>query len=475
MNYFDEENDFMEIEDDEIDSFDEEIVESYVKDTDNIELNDPVIDYSSDDYCKTNCEFYHLCYANHDCCVKQIFEDVLKTLSPRKETIIKMKYGWYDNKKFSYDEIAKKYNISVSYVKNILGHAIKQLRSPVRCKKLKQFVYEVKTVSKVSFYSILLDEIFNMTDLSDDNSLLLGIDLSLIDLEKSANKSIVEIKQELKKSVSEFAELEPYLRMLKDNEINTLDHLLHTSYTKLLSLFGTNDIGYLCLIKSITDMGYKIKGDVKIIDKLFVDELKSVVIDITKYYNKVEDLPLKITLILFEHNITTINEILDNIQNIEALNEIEDNSINIIRNYLDSQKLVYSHNDKNYLLTVSFLTLYFYSLVRWMKIHSKSIFELKAELAASAFHSAELLYQVIERKFPDFDFQASTNVYNILIEDVDFSIRARNCMLRAGIRTLGDIAKRSYEDMLKVRNLGKKCLDEVIEKISYYGIVLKTD
>ena len=55
---------------------------------------------------------------------------------------------------------------------------------------------------------------------------------------------------------------------------------------------------------------------------------------------------------------------------------------------------------------------------------------------------------------------------NIVIEDLDFSVRTYNCLKRAAINTIGDLVTRSEDDMMKVRNLGKKSLDEVIAKLA---------
>ena len=59
-----------------------------------------------------------------------------------------------------------------------------------------------------------------------------------------------------------------------------------------------------------------------------------------------------------------------------------------------------------------------------------------------------------------------------LIEELDFSVRTYNCLKRAGINTIGDLAIRSENEMMKVRNLGKKSLEEVIEKLQEYGLTL---
>ncbi|MDD3930663.1 MAG: DNA-directed RNA polymerase subunit alpha [Clostridiaceae bacterium] len=63
-------------------------------------------------------------------------------------------------------------------------------------------------------------------------------------------------------------------------------------------------------------------------------------------------------------------------------------------------------------------------------------------------------------------------VLDTAIEDLDFSVRTYNCLKRAGINTIGDLAARTEDDMMKVRNLGKKSLEEVIQKLEELGMSL---
>ena len=60
------------------------------------------------------------------------------------------------------------------------------------------------------------------------------------------------------------------------------------------------------------------------------------------------------------------------------------------------------------------------------------------------------------------------------IEELDMSVRSFNCLKRAGIDTVEDLINRTEEDMIKVRNLGKKSLEEVIQKLSGLGLSLKS-
>ncbi|MDD2427123.1 MAG: DNA-directed RNA polymerase subunit alpha [Eubacteriales bacterium] len=63
--------------------------------------------------------------------------------------------------------------------------------------------------------------------------------------------------------------------------------------------------------------------------------------------------------------------------------------------------------------------------------------------------------------------------YMIPIEDLNFSVRTYNCLKRANMNTVADMMARSREDMMKVRNLGKKSMEEVDEKLASIGLELK--
>ena len=64
-------------------------------------------------------------------------------------------------------------------------------------------------------------------------------------------------------------------------------------------------------------------------------------------------------------------------------------------------------------------------------------------------------------------------VLEMPIEDLELSVRSYNCLKRAGITTVEDLANKTEADMMKVRNLGKKSLDEVINKLHSLGLDFK--
>ena len=67
------------------------------------------------------------------------------------------------------------------------------------------------------------------------------------------------------------------------------------------------------------------------------------------------------------------------------------------------------------------------------------------------------------------------DVNTIKIDVLDLSVRASNCLKRANIYTLGDLMTHTEDDLAKIRNLGKKSVDEIIDKLKDYGYDLKSN
>ena len=61
------------------------------------------------------------------------------------------------------------------------------------------------------------------------------------------------------------------------------------------------------------------------------------------------------------------------------------------------------------------------------------------------------------------------------IEDLDLSVRSYNCLKRASVNTVGDVVEKTEDEMMKVRNLGRKSLEEVIQKLESLGLSLKKE
>ncbi len=69
----------------------------------------------------------------------------------------------------------------------------------------------------------------------------------------------------------------------------------------------------------------------------------------------------------------------------------------------------------------------------------------------------------------------NSKIMSMSIDELELSVRSHNCLKRANINTVEDLVKKSKDDMLKVKNLGAKSLEEVIEKINGLGLKLRDD
>ena len=94
-------------------------------------------------------------------------------------------------------------------------------------------------------------------------------------------------------------------------------------------------------------------------------------------------------------------------------------------------------------------------------------FELFLELAEGVSETQSIMAEKNDTQ--------KAQVLDLTIDELDLSVRSFNCLKRAGINTVEDLINKSEEDMMKVRNLGRKSLEEVIAKLDSFGFTLKKD
>ena len=87
----------------------------------------------------------------------------------------------------------------------------------------------------------------------------------------------------------------------------------------------------------------------------------------------------------------------------------------------------------------------------------------------------DLTDQVVTIGFNEKEDDHREKVLEMTIEELDLSVRAYNCLKRAGINTVAELVQRNQEDMMKVRNLGKKSLEEVEQKLAALGLALRAN
>ena len=89
--------------------------------------------------------------------------------------------------------------------------------------------------------------------------------------------------------------------------------------------------------------------------------------------------------------------------------------------------------------------------------------------------SNKIIYETtVEAGSNTFDIESETiaDVLEMTIEESDLSVRSYNCLKRAGINTVQNLIEKTEDEMMKVRNLGRKSLEEVLQKIDSLGLKL---
>jgi DNA-directed RNA polymerase subunit alpha len=80
-----------------------------------------------------------------------------------------------------------------------------------------------------------------------------------------------------------------------------------------------------------------------------------------------------------------------------------------------------------------------------------------------------------EGTFTEVPEEGGSKTMEMTIEDLDLSVRSYNCLKRAGINTVAELVQKSEDDMMKVRNLGRKSMEEVKKKLIELGLALTED
>ncbi|MBO5453354.1 MAG: DNA-directed RNA polymerase subunit alpha [Clostridia bacterium] len=92
--------------------------------------------------------------------------------------------------------------------------------------------------------------------------------------------------------------------------------------------------------------------------------------------------------------------------------------------------------------------------------------KLFLDLSDGAMHTEVLVSKPDSKK---------EKVMEMTIEELDLSVRSYNCLKRAGVNTVEDLAEKTEEDMMRVRNLGRKSLEEVLNKMESLGLSLRRE
>ena len=93
-------------------------------------------DYASSDYCASKCVYFNKCSGNREHCVKKAFDDIMETLTQREGMVLKLRWGFYNNRCFTLDDVAQCLNVTRERVRQIESKALRKLRHPTRARRL---------------------------------------------------------------------------------------------------------------------------------------------------------------------------------------------------------------------------------------------------------------------------------------------------------------------------------------------------
>lgn len=446
-----------------------DIDDSFWEENDDILLEDIDIDFDLFDdapkSCSTKCEFYNCCYGYEENCIICIINDILGTLTPREEKVLRLRFGLDDGKYRSLESVGREFDVTRERIRQIEAKALRKLRHPSRSKKIKKH-FDGILLSGNEQYSRLIGAIFGGR-LVEDTELLL--DCSIVDKEKCLlQKTVEDIKTELNTEISNISFLCQYIKAIKSLGVNNLSHLLYIPVAKLKEVF--NDVEIIQMENEINERGYKFHDDS--INELPKLALKQLIKDSALYEQEVYNLDIKLLFDLHRKRIFTLGDIIESIKSIIDDINYTDEEKQSINELLVSKGLAFKHNKNEFeYLSKSYIDSLSVKLIDWLMENNYSVCELIDNLTKQNFKMDNAL-NYIKNTYPQFVIKPKVLNSGLAIEDMDLSVRAYNCLKRAGINTAEDIAERTFEDMMCIRNLGRQALDEVIEKLHELGLTL---
>lgn len=433
------------------------------------EVEEKNMEFATEEYCKSKCEYYNTCLANYDVCLKKVFEDVLDTLSSREEVVIKQSFG-YDGKVRTLEEIGAEFNVTGERILQIQAKALRKLRHPVRSRKFIPFDYDVFSIGTEDFYSRLLTKLFGI-DRTQLFELNLGIDFAMVNEEKCSLKTPTQIKKQLERNIEEIVELTPYLVFLSNTNVVTLMQLLKTPYNRIsLNSFNDDDRLYFEFINTIDSLGYQFKyfdPNMAIKEELS-NKLKECIIEPEVYNEQILDLTLGTTLKLFEYRITNIGELVRNVNYLKRGNRLSLPKQQEIDEFLQSKKVaLVIGNTKILYLSKANIDEFIDQFTAWMIKKKYSVNEFMLELKTKNINGFAVI-EYICNLFPEFIANIDIQLSPRSIYALDFTIRTMNCLIHVGICTIEDLISNDSNE--KIRSLGRRSLEEICEKLSMAGI-----
>lgn len=401
--------------------------------------------YGKFSYCKCKCEFYNKCLSNKEFCVKSLFAQVLKTLTPREEHIIRSFYMVNCKSKENIDDLSKYWNISCELIVEIKDKALRKLRHPSRSRMLNSvdMCWILLSCNETSYFTLWKD-IFMETRPKET--------LYMFFLERYCN----EKKKEIEKIQQQIDRAE-----WQKKKINA-QHNITDDTTITDCCFGDKYDGetFECELK-VGEIRHWTGGEVYRLcnyNKILFEEIVNVLFSNNIYF---PDYPSNANVEIYLEKVYS-----------EYSSKRRKEALAIPIEELGFSVRTFNCLRRAGIVIVEDLILRTEDEVKQIRnMGNKSLEEIKERLT-----SFELC--LLGSNFPSHNLSSSSIEYRknkileIPIEDLEFSSRTFTCLKRAGIDTIGDISRLSEYDLMHVRNLGKMNLDEIIQKLNGFGVSL---
>lgn len=376
-----------------------------------------------------------------------IIDEVLGTLTEREEEFIRL----YFKEGLSRKEIAQKFDCSSSNVSLILNKALRKLRHPCRSKKLRAGYHSLEEIDEYA-------------------------EKKLYDLnqrEEKLNEREVRFREKLQKREEQIKERErifreeilPFSQDERENKIREYESILsqtieqvdsiakihkdlydrlkdyHTAMAAVADAFSTIKQARESMNNSMSMIGILTISEMQLVESAN-SKLESMDQSDHQFENsiaKAQDAISKVNKNLYDQLTvyqTCITGIIDTFETIAKEKDFMDTFMEQIKSLIRNELLL-------------------------IKATNSKLEPLN--------HSVEVFKTLNQETFDTLYYG------DITVEELDLSVRSFNCLKRARINTVEDLMNKDVEEMLKVRNLGRKSFDEVAEKIHSMGLKFKNE
>ena len=121
-------------------------------------------DFSGEEYCQAKCEFYNTCHGDREICPKNVFVSKLNTLTEMEQAVVKLTFGFCDNKRLNLTEVADYLNITTENVRQITSKALRKMRHPARSHAILKRKSDYISAT-VDFYKNVIDMAYKDMDI----------------------------------------------------------------------------------------------------------------------------------------------------------------------------------------------------------------------------------------------------------------------------------------------------------------------